>query len=114
MTNHGASSCTTGGYFGVSTYNLAGVSISTQDVRDLPGEVQQFTMPPGGSLSFMAGLSQVPVGQGTCSRVGAFHLIPPNDTHYVQLSLVNSSGQGPQVTDCSGSVGVTPLAPAGQ
>jgi len=114
VTNRSGAPCTTGGYFGVSTYSVAGQAISTQDVRDLPSQVQQFTMLAGGSLSFMAGLSQVPAGQGSCPRVGAFHLIPPNDTQYLQLSLLDSSGQGPQVIDCQGSIGVTPLVSAGQ
>jgi hypothetical protein len=111
-TNTATAPCVTGGYFGVSTYNVGGQPISTQDVRIEQNTVQRFTVAPGGSLSFMVGLSDVPTGQGACPQVGAFHLIPPNDTRYVQLSLLNSSGQGTQAINCPGNLSVSPVAPA--
>jgi hypothetical protein len=111
-TNISGAPCVTGGYFGVSTYDVGGQPISTQDTRLQQNALQSFTVAAGGSLSFMVGLNDVPSSQGSCPQVGAFHLIPPNDTRYVQLSLLNSSGEGTSALNCPGDLSVSPVAPA--
>ncbi len=111
-TNNGPRPCSLGGYFGVSLYDPAGHLLTTQDSRQSTtpsgAGAQSVILDPGAKASFTVGVPENPVGKQTsCPVIGAFHLIPPNDTGFVQVSLT-----GTRPTYCgSNGVEVYPTRP---
>jgi len=107
-TNTGRQPCQIGGYFGVSLYDPAGHLLTAQDSRDpeAPGgkTMQAVQLNPGAPASFTVGVGDTPVGnQTSCPAIGAFHLIPPNATGDVQVSLAGNNhhycgSQGVRIT----------------
>lgn len=97
-TNNSQRPCSVGGYFGVSLYDPAGHLLTAQDRRSLTtltgAGAQPVMMAPGAKASFVVGVPENPVGTQTrCPAIGAFHLIPPNDTGFDQVSVAGTRYQ---------------------
>lgn len=91
LLNSTSTTCVTGGYVGVSTYDPAGDQIAASESRDLMGSnsAPTISVAPGASIHFMVGLADVDDATGgtECSTtVGALHLIPPNEKTEVQIA----------------------------
>ena len=97
LVNSSPSTCVTGGYVGVSTYDPPGHVIAASGTRDAMGTTSPptITVAPGATVHFVVGLPDVnEVAGGTeCSTtVGALHLIPPSETTEVQIATPISTG----------------------
>jgi hypothetical protein len=97
LLNASAVTCVTGGYVGVSAYDPAGDLIAASESHDLLGSDEPPTLlvAPGTTVHFIVGLPDVNEAAGgiECSTtVGAFHLIPPNETTEVQIATPVSTG----------------------
>jgi hypothetical protein len=110
--NSSSATCVTGGYVGVSAYDPAGNLLAASETRQAslgsPG-TPTLSVAPGTSVHFTVGLadSNISAGGTECStRVGAFHLIPPNETTEVQVATPISSGYP---TLCGNEILVGPL-----
>ena len=95
--NAGSATCQAGGYFGVSIYDQAGQLFTATDSRSpttyTGAGVQHITLSPEDAMTFQVGIGETPTGGATtCPLIGAFHLIPPNDTGFVQVSEPASAG----------------------
>jgi len=89
--------CVTGGYVGVSAYDPAGNPIAASGSKDAMGtnSPPTLTVAPGATVHFVVGLPDVNEATGgtACSTtVGAFHLIPPNETTEVQIATPIGTG----------------------
>jgi hypothetical protein len=109
VVNISQQACPIGGYFGVSIYNPVGQLASATDDREVgpSGPSQALELVPGATASFSVGLrdAEEPVGND-CPPVGAFHLIPPNATTDVQVSVP----AGQIVPGCNDAIIVRPVA----
>jgi hypothetical protein len=98
VTNDGAA-CQLGGYFGVSVYDRQGHAVSLSDHRQ--GGSRSLSLAHDERASFLVQVGENPVGKATsCPKIGAFHLIPPNTTTFVQVSLPAT----PAHLDCTSQV----------
>jgi hypothetical protein len=102
-TNDANTTCAIGGYFGVSLYDPSGNLLSSDDNRyDTPTSIE---LAPAATVTFQVELDQA-LCNATSPHIGAFHLIPPNDTTFNQVTT--NAGYlycGP------GTIGVSPDSP---
>jgi hypothetical protein len=113
--NISATGCDAGGYFGVSVYDQSGNLVTSHDLRQATSPdgavLRPLSLPPGAALLFEVGVGETPTGtQTTCPEIGAFHLIPPNETAYDQVAIP----AGQNRLDCDPlSLAVGPTQPLG-
>jgi hypothetical protein len=112
--NQNGPTCGAGGYFGVSVYAQNGTLLTSTDNRLTTGPagngVVAVSLAVGSKANFVVGVGQQPTGgETTCPVIGSFHLIPPNGTTAVQVSVPASDGyvycgsDGVQVAPVEGS-----------
>lgn len=111
ITNTSTATCQLGGYFGVSIYDqpghvLSGASDRVDDPIDNRGS-EPVPLPPGTSAHFRIAVVENPPGNAVCPVIGAFHLIPPNQTAFVQVSTPAAAGH----FYCQGTPTVSPTRP---
>ncbi len=111
VTNASTSACQLGGYFGVSIYDqpghlLSGASDRVDDPIDNRGS-EPVPLSPGASAHFRIAVVENPPGNVVCPVIGAFHLIPPNQTAFVQVSTLVAAGH----RYCQGTPTVSPTRP---